>query len=99
VKAVFRTLAAHPVYAIVVVATLAIGFGANAAIFALTRTVLLRPVPYPDAARLVQVVEVNPTSGVELSGVVPANYLELRRGRPHSDGQRRVMQFRRIFSR
>src|SRR5262249_893962 len=73
-----RALAARPIFATVVVATLTLGFGVNAAIFSLTRTVLLRPLPYPDADRLVQVGEANLSRGIQYSAAVPANYVEWR---------------------
>src|SRR5262245_13495250 len=73
-----RALAARPGFTIVAIATLAIGVGVNAAIFSLTRTVLLRPLPYRDVDRLVQVGEANQSRGVAYSGSVPANYLAWR---------------------
>src|SRR5262245_64504114 len=73
-----RALAARPIFATVVVATLTLGFGVNAAIFSLTRTVLLRPLPYPDADRLVQIGEANHSRGVEYTAAVPANYVAWR---------------------
>jgi putative ABC transport system permease protein len=73
-----RALIARPGFTIVAVVTLAIGFGVNAAIFSLTRTVLLRPLPYRDADRLLQVGEANASLGVSYSPAVPANYLVWR---------------------
>jgi putative ABC transport system permease protein len=73
-----RALAARPIFATVVVATLTLGFGVNSAIFSLTRTVLLRPLPYPDADRLVQVGEANQSRGIQYSPAVPANYVVWR---------------------
>jgi putative ABC transport system permease protein len=73
-KRAVRALAARPGFTAVTVATLAIGFGVNAAVFSLTRTVLLRPLPYSDADRLVQVNEVNRARGVMFGAVSPASY-------------------------
>lgn len=50
-----RLLARHPWFAITAVATLALGVGANVAVFSTVRTVLLSELPYPDAAALVEV--------------------------------------------
>jgi putative ABC transport system permease protein len=73
-----RALLARPGFTIVAVATLALGLGVNAAIFSLTRTVLLRPLPYADADRIVQVGEANRSRGVAYSPTVPANYVDWR---------------------
>ena len=48
-----RTLLKQPVFSFVAVLTLALGIGANTAIFSLLYQTLLRPLPYPDAERLV----------------------------------------------
>ena len=73
-----RALARRPGYTVVAVATLALGLGVNAAIGALTRTVLLRPLPYRDADRLVMVAEASPSRGVSFAPAVPANYAAWR---------------------
>src|SRR5207302_5016508 len=73
-----RALAAQPGFTIVAVLTLAIGFGVNAAIFSMTRTILLRPLPYRDVDRLALVGEASPSRGLWYAGVVPANYIEWR---------------------
>ncbi|MET0272244.1 MAG: permease prefix domain 1-containing protein, partial [Phenylobacterium sp.] len=53
----FRQLRAAPVFTLVAVLTLALGIGANSAIFALVDATLLRPLPFRDPSRLVAVYE------------------------------------------
>src|SRR3954469_22699337 len=69
-----RALASRPDFAIAAILTLALGLGVNAAIFTLTRDILLRPLPYPDADRIVFVSEVNPQITGAGAPSVPSNY-------------------------
>lgn len=55
VRYAIRSLARTPVFTVAVILTLALGIGANSLVFSALDAVLLRPLPYPDADRLVQV--------------------------------------------
>jgi putative ABC transport system permease protein len=56
----FRTLARQPGFTAVVILTLAIGIGANVAIFSVLDAVLLRPLPYSDSGRIVMIWHIPP---------------------------------------
>jgi putative ABC transport system permease protein len=56
-----RALVRRPVFATIVVATIALGVGANAAIFSVVNGVLLRPLPYPEPDRVVSFGHTPPT--------------------------------------
>lgn len=53
IKHVFRRLRRSPVFALTVVLTLAIGIGANTAVFSVLNSILIRPLSYPEAQQLV----------------------------------------------
>ena len=57
VRYAIRTLWHSPGFAAVAIVTLAVGIGATTAIYSIVDTILLRPLPYADSARLVRVVE------------------------------------------
>ena len=69
-----------PAFTVAALGTLALCFGANVTIFAAVNAILLRPLPFPDADRLVAVFNTYPRAGVMDDGASVTNYYE-RRGR------------------
>lgn len=73
----FRSLKRTPAFALVVILTLGLGIGSNAAIFSVVNAYLLRPLPVRDAARLIVVAQTSPGSALPGSVSYP-NYLDVR---------------------
>jgi putative ABC transport system permease protein len=69
----FRQLLKNPGFTAVAVLTLALGIGANTAIFSLINAALLREVPFPDSERLAVIWADNPTGKWGVSVLPPAN--------------------------
>jgi hypothetical protein len=61
-------------FAVIAIATLALGIGANTAIFSVVKAVLLQPLAYPEADRLVVVWERNTAVGKQRDPVAPLNF-------------------------
>jgi putative ABC transport system permease protein len=74
-----RTLVHSPIFTAVTVLSLALGIGANTAIFSVVNGLLLRPLSYPESERLVDVWHTPPQQsfpGLDRFSVSPANYLD-----------------------
>ena len=77
-----RVLLRAPSFALAVVAVLALGIGANTAIFSIVNAVLLRPLPFDEPDRLVRLFHVPPQAtfpGMPTFSVSPANFYDWKR--------------------
>src|SRR5215471_14905948 len=73
-----RMLTKKPAFAVIVVSALALGIGANTAIFSVVNSILLRPLPYRDPGRLVMVWMNNKRMNVDQDIHSYANYVDYR---------------------
>lgn len=74
-----RMLIGNPGFAVVAIIALALGIGANTAIFSVVNALLLKPLPYPDADRIVDVWHTPPAEsfpGIKKFAVSPGNFLD-----------------------
>src|ERR1700752_3221432 len=73
-----RMLAKHKSVTAIAVLTLALGIGANTAIFSVVNSVLLQPLPYKDPGKLVFIWTTMLSHGVPISGSAPPDFREFR---------------------
>ncbi|HVF44358.1 MAG TPA: ABC transporter permease [Pyrinomonadaceae bacterium] len=73
-----RALRKSPGFTAVAVAVLALGVGANTAIFSIVNAVLLRPLPFPGAERVVAFAGVNPSKGITQSNMSAPDFADWR---------------------
>src|SRR3954470_20337747 len=76
----FRMLAHSRGFTVTALVVLTLGIGATTTMFSATNAVLLRPLPYPDADRMVALRETRAQAGFEATNVSLGEYVEWTRG-------------------
>src|SRR2546428_8914100 len=71
-----RTLLKQPAFTLVAVSTLALAIGGNSAMFTVVNAVLLRPLQYPDAGRIVVLEGINPPRGITQANMSIPDFLD-----------------------
>jgi len=82
VRYAVRVLVRTPAFALPVVVVLALGIGANTAIFSILNAVLLRPLPFQGQERIVRLFHVPPAAtfpGIKRFSLSPANFYDWQR--------------------
>src|SRR5437660_1182480 len=78
VRYTFRCLFKQPAFTVIAVLTLALGIGANSAIYSVVNALLVKPLPFSDLDRIVALWDHVPSRGVERNEVALADYLDWR---------------------
>lgn len=89
----FRMLRKNVVLTLVIVASLAVGIGANSAIFSVVDALLLRPLPYPHPDRLAAIWLHSPAIGILRDWPSPGQYIDIQ-NQNHSFDQMAIAQSR-----
>jgi putative ABC transport system permease protein len=74
----WRSFTRNPMFFVSAILILAVGIGANSAVFAVVRTVVLNPLPFPNPRQLVIFWKADRKDNAKRSGIAPADYLDLR---------------------
>jgi putative ABC transport system permease protein len=74
-----RMLAKHRLATLVSIVALALGIGANTAMFSLAEAFLLHPAPFENADRIVALVDSRPEQNVDMNAIAPATYFDWRK--------------------
>lgn len=77
-RILLRRLGRHPGFTAVAVLTLALGIGTNTAVFTVTHTLLLKPLPWPESERVVNLWESNASKGAAQAPMAAAQFLDLQ---------------------
>lgn len=85
-KLALRSLSRRKGFVAAVAGILALGIGANTAVFSVVDAVLLRPLPFPDSGRLVTVMEASPSKSEPVSLIAPARLADWNRMNHAFDG-------------
>ena len=75
----WRMLAKHRLATLVSVLALALGIGANTAMFSLAEAFLLHPAPFENANRIIALVDSRPQQNIDLNAIAPATYFDWRK--------------------
>ena len=78
VRFAFRTLKRTPAVSLVIIASLAIGIGANSAVFSVVNALLLKPLPYPEADRLAVLWLRSPGINIPQDWPSPGQYIDIQ---------------------
>jgi len=78
IRYAIRNLLKRPAFTIIATVTLALGIGANSAIFSAVYSLLLKPLPFPEIDRVITIWDKEPTRGYTHNEVAMANYLDWR---------------------